>query len=63
VAATAECFYPEVGPRIRLFAQSLAGGPPREISIPLEPERIAGVPTHPWIVVETAGDLWLVALR
>lgn len=63
VAALAECDYPDVGPVVRLFAQSLAGGLPRPVTIPFAPDRIAGVPNRPWIVVEAAGDLWLVALR
>jgi hypothetical protein len=50
LSVIATCLYPETPPRSRLLAR---GGP----------AAVAGVPSRPWVVVEAAGDLWLVALR
>ena len=57
------CIDPVAGPRRRLLARDVAGGTARAIDLPFEPEAVAGVPSRPWVVVEAAGDLWLVALR
>ena len=56
--------FPEVGPVTELFVVDVAAGTPQSV-IPLvaEPQRLASVPGRARVIVESAGDLWLVAVR
>jgi hypothetical protein len=63
LAVLATCNYVEGGTRGRLVARDRSGGTPRGITLPFQPQTLAGVPGRPWVVVVVAGDLWLAALR
>jgi hypothetical protein len=63
VAVLATCVYEGAGPRARLLWSDLdASGASRALDLPFVPERVAGVPGRRWLIVEAAGDLWLVGL-
>jgi hypothetical protein len=46
-----------------LVRRALAGGPQEVESVAFTPQRLVGVPGRDLVVVEAAGDLWLVAAR
>lgn len=64
VAAIGLSVFPETGVVPQLLAIDLtAGTPPRVVPLVVPPERLAGVPGRGRVVVESRGDLWLVAIR
>jgi len=64
VAVIGDLFYPEVGTVPQLLVIDVAnGGPQTAIPLLFTPQRLAGVPGGGRIVVESNGDLWLVAVR
>jgi hypothetical protein len=63
VAAVVTCIYPDAGPRSRLVSRDLGDTVVRSVGLPADPVAISGVPAQGRLIVEAAGDLWLVALR
>lgn len=62
VAAIGICLTP-AGPQTRLLWDPLdAGGPVSWLRLPVTPQRVAGVPGRPRLIVEAGGDLWLVGI-
>jgi hypothetical protein len=60
----ATVLYPEGAVRSLAMQVDLASGVGGTIPAPpVEPDRVAGVPSRGLVVVEAAGDLWLVAVR
>jgi hypothetical protein len=56
--------FPEAGPVSQLFVADIAGGtPPSVVPLVAPPQRLAGVPGRTRVIVESGGDLWLVAVR
>jgi hypothetical protein len=64
VAVIGIVVFPESGPVPQLLVANLsAGTPPSVVPLVVPPERLAGVPGSGRVVVESRGDLWLVAIR
>jgi hypothetical protein len=56
--------FPEAGAVTQLFVADVAGGTsPRVVPLAVTPQRLAGVPGRARVLVESGGDLWLVAVR
>ena len=64
VAVIGILVFPEVGTANQLLVADVAtGGPQTTLPLTVRPERLAGVPGLGRVIVESAGDLWLVAVR
>jgi hypothetical protein len=63
LVAIATFVYPEGATVDLLVRRALAGGPQEVESVAFTPQRLVGVPGRDLVVVEAAGDLWLVAAR
>jgi hypothetical protein len=56
--------FTEVGPVSEMFVADVAAGtPPTVVPLVAPPQRLAGVPGRTRVIVESGGDLWLVAVR
>lgn len=55
--------FPEGIERTSLMRRDLMSGPQEIVNLSFEPQRLAGVPGRDLVIVEAAGDLWLVAAR